>query len=127
MVGAVMHALVVCTARMDGLVIITARGELDMVGKPLLCGQVDEALRAGDGELIIELSGVSFIDAQGLSALVVSRRHATELNRSLTLAGVPAVVRRLLQITRLESGFAMMAWPDTTSPVGTLDRVARLP
>jgi anti-sigma B factor antagonist len=122
-----MDALVVSTARKNGLVVLAASGELDIVGKPLLCRRVDDALHAGDGRLVIDLSGVSFIDAQGLSALVVSRRHAIKLNRSLTLAGVPAAVRRLLQITGLEESFAMMASPDTVSPVGALDPVAQAP
>jgi anti-sigma B factor antagonist len=126
MVGAAMDALVVSTARMNGLVVVAARGELDLVGKPLLCRQVDDALDAGDGRLVIDLSGVSFIDAQGLSALVVSQRHATELSRSLTLAGVPAVVRRLLQITGLEGSFAMMASPDTVNPAGARVPLARM-
>jgi anti-sigma B factor antagonist len=110
-------ALVVSTVWMNGSTVVAARGELDIAGKPLLCAQVDDALHTRDGPLIIDLSEVSFIDAQGLSALVVSRRYATELNRSLTLAGTPALVRRLLQLTGLEDGFAMMASPDMADPV----------
>jgi anti-sigma B factor antagonist len=126
MVGAVMDELMISTMQMNGLMVVTVRGELDIVGKPLLCTRIDDALRTGDDPLVIDLSGVSFIDAQGLSALMVSRRHATELNRSLTLAGVSAAVRRLLQLTKLEGSFAMMASPDTASPPDARDLLARM-
>ncbi|SNT63829.1 anti-anti-sigma factor [Streptosporangium subroseum] len=121
-----MDELMISTAQMNGLMVITVRGELDIIGKPLLCTRIDDALRTGDGPLVIDLSGVSFIDAQGLSALMVSRRHATELNRSLTLAGVSAAVRRLLQLTNLEDSFVMMASPDTVSPPDARDLLARM-
>ncbi|WP_371784201.1 STAS domain-containing protein [Streptosporangium subroseum] len=119
-----MDELMISITRMNGLMVVTVRGELDIVGKPLLCTRIDDALRTGDGPLVIDLSGVSFIDAQGLSALMVSRRHATELNRSLALAGVSAVVRRLLQLTKLEDSFVMMAPPDTVSPSNARDLLA---
>jgi anti-sigma B factor antagonist len=121
-----MDELMISTTQMNGLMVVTVRGELDIVGKPLLCTRIDDALRTGDGPLVIDLSGVSFIDAQGLSALMVSRRHATELNRSLTLAGVSAAVRRLLQLTKLEDSFAMMPSPDTVSPPDARDLFARM-
>jgi anti-anti-sigma factor len=115
-----MDALVVSTARRNGLVVVTARGELDIVGKPLLCRGVKDALHAqGDGLLVIDLAQVSFIDAQGLSALVLCRRYAQVLNRALALARVPAVVRRLLGITALDNSFAMVAWPQLAGPTPT--------
>jgi anti-sigma B factor antagonist len=107
-----MHALVVSTTRRNGLVVVTARGELDIVGKPLLCRCVADALQAqSDGLLVIDLAQVSFMDAQGLSALVVSRRYAHALNRALVLARVPAAVRWLLGITGLDNSFVMVALP----------------
>ncbi|GAA0393023.1 hypothetical protein Acor_63190 [Acrocarpospora corrugata] len=91
---------------------MTPAGEVDLVGKPLLYGCVRAALRTHhEGLLVIELSAVTFMDAQGLSALVLSRRHAVRHQRALALAGVPDAVRRLLQITALSSSFTLMAWP----------------
>jgi anti-sigma B factor antagonist len=107
-----MDSLVVSITRLNGLVIVTAAGEVDLVGKPLLYGCVQAALQTyRDGLLVIELSAVSFMDAQGLSALVMSRQYALEHDRSLTLAGVSPAVRRLLQITALSSSFPQMAGP----------------
>ncbi|MFC7642911.1 STAS domain-containing protein [Streptosporangium lutulentum] len=67
-----MDELMISTMQMNGWTVVTVRGELDIVGKPLLCTRIDDALRTGDGPLVIDLSGVSFMDAQGLSALMVS-------------------------------------------------------
>jgi anti-anti-sigma factor len=107
-----MGTLVVSTARCNGLVVVAAHGDLDIVGKPLLCGCVAEALQGqGDGLLVIDLAEVSFMDAQGLSALVVSRRYAHALNREFALNRVPALVRRLLGITGLDNTFVALTPP----------------
>jgi anti-anti-sigma factor len=107
-----MDALVLSTARLHGFVVVTAAGEMDLIGKPLLYGCVQAALRAHhDGLLVIDLSAVSFMDAQGLSALVMSRRYAIQHQRGLALAGASTAVRRLLQITALSGSFPLMAWP----------------
>ncbi|MGW0810636.1 STAS domain-containing protein [Nonomuraea sp. NPDC002799] len=109
-----MDALVVSITRLHGYVVVRVAGELDLVTKPLLYGSVEAAVRAyREGLLVIELSAVSFMDAQGLSALVMSRRHAIEHQRELALAGASAAVRRLLHITALSSSFTLMAAIDT--------------
>ncbi|MFC4588546.1 STAS domain-containing protein [Sphaerisporangium corydalis] len=123
-----MYALVVLVAQVNGLMIITVQGELDMAGKPVLRAGVDHAIHAGDGPLVIEMSRVSFIDAQGLSALVMCRRHATDSGRLLSLTRVPPKVRRLLRLTMLEHTFTITAHPGLPDPSAlTLRPLSRRP
>ncbi|MFI9561644.1 STAS domain-containing protein [Nonomuraea endophytica] len=105
-----MDVLVLSTAWLNGFVVVSAAGEVDLIGKPLLYGCVRAALQTHpEGLLVIDLSAVSFMDAQGLSALVLSRQHALHHQRALALAGPSAAVRRLLQITALSGSFPLMA------------------
>jgi len=51
----------------------------------------------------VDLEGVRFIDSSGLSALVWGHRGAQEAGGSLTIRNPSRVVRRLLDITGLDS------------------------
>jgi anti-sigma B factor antagonist len=82
---------------------------MDIVGKPLLCACVEESLQAATNRLIIDLAGVSFMDAQGVSALVICRRRALQSGSALVLARAPALVLRLLTLTALQHSFTLMA------------------
>lgn len=108
-----MGALALSTARLNGFVVVAATGEIDLVGKPQLCACVQQAFsQAGDDPVVIDLSGVSFMDAQGLSALLDCRQHAGQLSRVLALAGIPLAVLRLLEITSLNNSFLVVALPE---------------
>nr|WP_281367961.1 STAS domain-containing protein [Nonomuraea typhae] len=96
----------IAISRMDTHTVVVVIGEMDLVSKALLIEQVDKVLGQGAQLVIINLSGVTFLDAQGLSALVISRVHAAILQRRMMLTEVPAAVRRLLEITNLDDSFA---------------------
>lgn len=64
----------------------------------LLADQVDQ----GEGELLLDLSGVTALDATGLGLLVGAHRRAQRAGRRLVLDRVPPVVARLLHLTRLD-------------------------
>ncbi|MEV0997205.1 STAS domain-containing protein [Nonomuraea sp. NPDC050202] len=77
-------------------------GELDVAGKPVLCAAVRQALLVRGADVVLDVAGVSFIDAQGLSALVVCRGLAGLAERRLRLVAVPARMVRLLRLTGLD-------------------------
>jgi anti-sigma B factor antagonist len=61
-----MDTMVLSTTRRNGFVVVSVTGEVDLIGKPLLYGCVQAALQAHREELlVIDLSAVSFMDAQG--------------------------------------------------------------
>ncbi|MDH2429979.1 STAS domain-containing protein [Sphaerisporangium sp. TRM90804] len=76
-------------ARLDGGTVAQLR--------PLL----HEAVDAGDGDLVVDLSELELIDAAGLGVLVGTHRRALRAERRLVLRGVPPRVMRLLAVTRL--------------------------
>jgi anti-sigma B factor antagonist len=89
----------------DGVRIVAIDGELDLSTAPRL-----EEMLEGDGEagLLIDLSGCEFIDSTGIG-LIVRTWQRLDADRDegarsrFALCGLSAQVRRLLQITGLES------------------------
>ena len=89
----------------DGTVTVTVAGELDIATTPDLKSCLHKVLLAGAGQVIIDFSGVSLIDAAGLGALVTLRHRAERQHTALLLAGVPAGMLRLMKLTDLDSHF----------------------
>ncbi|WP_425428058.1 STAS domain-containing protein [Streptosporangium amethystogenes] len=74
------------------------------------------------GQLILDLSAVTFLDARGLSALIAIKGHANTAMIPLRLAALPPLVQRLLRLTRLESSFTIVEGPGP--PTGRLNVAA---
>jgi anti-sigma B factor antagonist len=55
--------------------------------------------------LIIDLSGVPYIDSAGIGALIGAHVNHQKMGRSLALVGVNERVRNALKITQVESFF----------------------
>ncbi|MBG0833076.1 STAS domain-containing protein [Planomonospora sp. ID67723] len=81
-------------------------GEIDISTAPVLHARLQSALTAG-GRLLVDLSGVTFMDARGLGTLVAVNNTARELGGTVQLIGVPAAVRRLLRLTGLNRLFTL--------------------
>lgn len=83
--------------------VIAPSGELDERTAGGLRARAEELITQGRPDLVLDLSGVTFCDVCGLSALIGIRRRALEAGGSLLLASVPAVLDKLLERTGLDS------------------------
>jgi anti-anti-sigma factor len=82
--------------------VLKLEGELDLAAAPALRKRIDEF----DGEsLVLHFERVTFIDSAVLKELLRARAELTERGVRLVLAGVPAPVRRLLDLTRTSELF----------------------
>src|SRR5262245_20579782 len=83
-------------------------GEIDLAVADELFQAANAAL-AGDAcdELVLDLSEVSFIDSTGLGTLVAIRNATLDRAVTLRLRDATPPVRRLLEITNLDSVFNM--------------------
>jgi anti-anti-sigma factor len=61
-----------------------------------------DAVEAGSGDLVIDLSYLDAVDATGLGVLVGAHRSAGRAGRTLLLRDVSPPVGRLLFLTRLD-------------------------
>lgn len=84
-IGARLRVCVPCRCR-SGIPILLVRGELDEQTVVLLGHAADLVLSGQPGDLLLDLSGVSFIGAAGLNALVARQREQAGAGYSLDLS-----------------------------------------
>ncbi|WP_285483871.1 STAS domain-containing protein [Amycolatopsis sp. NBRC 101858] len=93
------------SSRAEGNVaVLTAVGEVDWTTAESLADAA-ETLLITQGAVVLDLAGVSHLNAEGLGALLRVRRHAERVRGRLVLAMVPAAVVRRLKRTGLGSAF----------------------
>jgi len=85
-----------------GTVTVRIRGDLDMSNTDALTTALTEA--ASGGDVLADLSDVTFIDSSALNAVVASARALASSGQRLTLGPRSAVVDRVLEITGLAAG-----------------------
>ena len=80
-------------------VTVAVIGELDIATVPRFTARMGELVRRWQfRELVIDLSGLAFIDAGGLRALAEVRHRVEQRDASLVLDGVPPQMLRLMEI-----------------------------
>jgi anti-anti-sigma factor len=87
---------------LDGVVRITLEGELDMAAAPMLEDRLIACERDGADTIILELSGLTYVDSCGLRSFLRARDRAERSGHRLRLVGAGRPVRRLLEITGTE-------------------------
>lgn len=95
----VLSVVVVATA--DGPA-VTVSGELDPHTAAQLQEALNEVLAAGGvTRVVLDLSGIRFIDSSGLRVLLAANESLMRAGGQLTLRAPSAAVMRLLEITDL--------------------------
>jgi anti-sigma B factor antagonist len=118
-----MDALQITTKNMTGSALVTVSGELDIATKPELIDYVSPILNTHVCMVILDLGGITFIDAQGLSTLLMIERQARLIPTGLLLAGVPPVVLSLLRITHLDKHFRVFPRVEAADCIRLVDHV----
>jgi anti-anti-sigma factor len=83
--------------------VLSLVGEIDMLTAAGLSARVGEALLDCPSRVVLDMSGVTFCDSQGLGTLVVLSRKAASAQSVLVLANVRDFLLRVLDITGLRS------------------------
>jgi anti-sigma B factor antagonist len=87
-------------------VTVAVIGELDIATVPRFTARMGDLVRRGHlRELILDLSGLAFIDAGGLRALAELRSRIEQQGAALVLDGVPPQMLRLMRIIGPERRF----------------------
>ncbi|MFK4148418.1 STAS domain-containing protein [Streptomyces sp. NPDC004065] len=74
------------------------RGELDLATGPAVQAALDFCLEAGSG-VTVDASGLSFVDAAGLRALVHAQERAERRGRRLSITPVSDALRTVVSLT----------------------------
>jgi len=84
-----------------GTFILTVSGELDAATRDRVTAAAATDTN-GARECLIDLSGVTFIDASGISGLLNFQRHLRRRDATVTLVGVRPEIERVLRIAGVD-------------------------
>jgi anti-sigma B factor antagonist len=88
--------------------LITVTGEIHVSTAPEFSRRLNEAIESGKTQVVLDLSGVEFIDSTGLSVLLNGLRRVTRRGGRMALVCTNPTVLRLFVITRLDSTFKIL-------------------
>lgn len=95
--------LAVTTERHGQRSVLRLRGELDVSSRDRLHGAISSVLEHHPPLLVVDLSGLDFIDCAGLSVLVWAHKHLAASGHRLLITGAKPAVQRLLHLTGVDT------------------------
>ncbi len=95
--------------------IITVRGEVDLHTAPKVEYAIGRAARS-NGAVVLDMSGVAFMDSTALSALVRSKDSLQEQGTSLRLAAPSQAVERIFSVTGFQDYFEIFPSREAAIP-----------
>ncbi|HEY8706148.1 MAG TPA: STAS domain-containing protein [Gaiellaceae bacterium] len=93
-------------SRDNGSVVVSLAGELDLYNAHQVREALLECCAEGPNRLVVDLSGVKFIDSTALGVLIEARMRM-ENRRAFLLAAPGLETRRALEISGLDRHFAV--------------------
>ncbi len=99
--------IVVHSRRVGQWTVLMVAGELDVVGGPDLRQHVMTAAQAGNSNLVLDLTGVDFIDSFGLGVVVGALKRTRLAGGDLRLVIPEPRNRRVFEVCDLDRVFRM--------------------
>ena len=108
--------------RIEGWDVLTVSGELDAHTGPVLRAAIIDVL-AHHYALVIDMTGVGFLDSSGLGVLVSALRRIRSVGGDLKLVIDSDTIRKLMRLTALDLVFDIsptLAEATATPPAGPI-------
>ena len=81
----------------DSALTIALSGEIDHHGAREMMAQLEDAIaERAPARLVLDLSGVTFMDSSGIAVLLKALRQMGHIGGSLRVTNIPAQARRVL-------------------------------
>jgi anti-sigma B factor antagonist len=89
--------------------IVTATGEIDLYTAPRLQSELSAVIAnaAPASRVVVDMSGVDFCDSTGMNVLLSCLRQVRERGGELELAAPRPAVKKILQVTGLDTVFTI--------------------
>jgi anti-sigma B factor antagonist len=85
-----------------GATVVALSGDVDVAQGLGLRDLLGELLSGPPGAIVVDLSGVRFLDSSGVGLLVTSHRRAAGDGRGFAICGAGDAVQRTLELTRTD-------------------------
>lgn len=89
----------------NDVTVIELQGELDGDVTELFRNTIADVVAKRQANIVLDMSGLGFIDSQGLEQLLWARDYCHQNQRAIRLAGLDENCMRILEITRLDNEF----------------------
>jgi len=100
----------VVTKNIDAGILMLVSGDVDMNTSPNVRSSLGEIFKQGKAKvLLIDLSGVRYIDSSGIATLVEAMQHCMKKGMRLRLVELSPSVRDVFELARLASVFEIFA------------------
>ena len=86
----------------DDVAIVRFRGEADLHTAPILRDALEEAIETGAGTLVVDLTGVTFVDSMMLGVLLGATRRTRPRGTRMRIVVDDPHVRRVFELTLLD-------------------------
>jgi anti-sigma B factor antagonist len=84
------------------IAVVHGTGKLNMVTAPELRALVLRVISEGENKIVVDLSGIDFMDSSGLGALVGCLKTARQAGGDLRIAAPSAQVSMVLRLSNLD-------------------------
>ena len=89
----------------NDVTVVELQGEFDGDSAELLQNAITDIIAKRKAGIVLDMSGVGFIDGRGLEQMLWSRDYCNENKREFRLAGLDENLVKILEVTRLENEF----------------------
>jgi anti-sigma B factor antagonist len=96
----------------ERVMVVWPSGRLDLGSASTFREEVRQLVESGVASLVIDLTGVSFIDSSGLGAVISGLRLTRQAGGDLRLACAKAQVLEVLSLTGLDKILSLYATPE---------------
>lgn len=87
--------------------VVSVHGEVDLYTAPRLQTELAALAHDGASQVVVDLSKVEFCDSTGMNVLLSAMKRFREQGGNLELAAPRAAVRRILEVTGLDTVFSV--------------------
>jgi anti-sigma B factor antagonist len=85
--------------------VLPLEGEIDLHVTPRIASTLREMIRKRPARLVVDLTGVTYIDSSGLAVLIEGMQDVEEYGGRFGLAGLQDNVRPIFETARLDQVF----------------------
>lgn len=97
---------------MPDRVVLELYGELDLAAAPLLAEEIERAETGERTQLVLDLTGLEFIDSAGLRVILAAQERAVECGREFAVTEGTPQVQRLFEIAGVGEHLQTIGAPD---------------
>ena len=101
------QGLTVDISERDGVAVLAPQGDVDMNASPALRASIRPLVSKDKSRVVIDLSGVPYMDSSGVATLVEAMKLVRNHKGSLALCGMNDRVRGIFEIARLDQYFSI--------------------